>query len=291
MKKKLLIILCWSMSYVISWAQNADSLTFVTAAWVNENTLLPIVWQHFHFQNQTLFNSNQNIHLLKIPLLDTSFQIGFASAQDSLYGTPKIAQQVDALIAINGSFFDMKNGGAVDLIKIDGKILDTTRLSKGKRAEHQRAAIAIQGQKIRVVKGDDAQLKWDELLPEDNIMVTGPLLIFENDTVLLKNIPFNSNRHPRSCIGITTTNEVILMTIDGRTAQSQGVSLFELRQILVWLGCKEAINLDGGGSTTLYIQHQPYNGVVNMPCDNRIFDHEGVRNVSNILYIKKKKKL
>ena len=75
------------------------------------------------------------------------------------------------------------------------------------------------------------------------------------------------------------------MTADGRTAEAQGLNLHELTTLLLLLNCKSAVNLDGGGSTTMYLEGK---GVVNMPCDNKKFDHEGERKVSNILIIKKK---
>jgi exopolysaccharide biosynthesis protein len=49
-----------------------------------------------------------------------------------------------------------------------------------------------------------------------------------------------------------------------------------------WLGCTEAINLDGGGSSTMYIKD---NGVVNYPSDNNRHDHEGQRPVSNAILL------
>jgi len=45
------------------------------------------------------------------------------------------------------------------------------------------------------------------------------------------------------------------------------------------------VTLDGGGSTTMWIQGKPFKGVVNMPCDNKKFDHEGERAVSDIIVI------
>jgi exopolysaccharide biosynthesis protein len=49
-----------------------------------------------------------------------------------------------------------------------------------------------------------------------------------------------------------------------------------------WLGCSSAINLDGGGSSTMYIKDS---GVVNYPSDNNQHDHEGERPVSNAILI------
>ena len=49
-----------------------------------------------------------------------------------------------------------------------------------------------------------------------------------------------------------------------------------------WLGCTEAINLDGGGSSTMYIKDS---GVVNYPSDNNRHDHDGQRPVSNAIIL------
>ena len=65
--------------------------------------------------------------------------------------------------------------------------------------------------------------------------------------------------------------------------QLAGMSLFELGVFLRSLKCQQAINLDGGGSTTMWIKSQ---GVVNYPSDNQRFDHSGERKVANVIVIK-----
>jgi exopolysaccharide biosynthesis protein len=59
--------------------------------------------------------------------------------------------------------------------------------------------------------------------------------------------------HPRSAIGITANREIIMLVVDGRQAASRGVDLDELAGILLNLGSVEAMNLDGGGSSTLVV--------------------------------------
>ncbi|MCR5821837.1 MAG: phosphodiester glycosidase family protein, partial [Bacteroidales bacterium] len=61
------------------------------------------------------------------------------------------------------------------------------------------------------------------------------------------------------------------------------LTLPELELVMKWLGCREAINLDGGGSTTMYVREA--GGVVNYPSDNRRYDHEGQRPVANAIII------
>jgi exopolysaccharide biosynthesis protein len=85
-------------------------------------------------------------------------------------------------------------------------------------------------------------------------------------------------RHPRSAIG-WNENYFFLVTVDGRQkGVSAGMTLDELATYLVELGCQEAMNLDGGGSATLW-----YDGKVrNHPCDG----YE--REVANSLIVYKK---
>lgn len=70
---------------------------------------------------------------------------------------------------------------------------------------------------------------------------------------------FATNRHPRSAIGVTETGDLWLVAVDGRQPMSRGVSLAELAQIMIRLGCVQAINLDGGGSTALGLWGAPLN--------------------------------
>ncbi|MCH8979660.1 MAG: phosphodiester glycosidase family protein [Armatimonadetes bacterium] len=72
---------------------------------------------------------------------------------------------------------------------------------------------------------------------------------------------FAANRHPRSAIGRTELGEIWLVTVDGRQTMSAGASLPELANIMLRLGCVEAINLDGGGSTALAV----HGVVINRP--------------------------
>jgi exopolysaccharide biosynthesis protein len=265
-------------------AQNTDSFRLTSATWVREKLAKRAFWYHFHFQNKDLFGANQNLNYLEIR--QGRYVFGFGSGSDSLLETCQLAAKYAAKAAINGSFFNMKEGGAVDLIKIENKLLDTTVFTKGKRAEHQKAAIALEKKRVIILKGDSVNNKWDEVLPFSDIMVTGPLLIWNGEIQGLQKSAFNDNRHPRSCVCTTKRNTTIWLTVDGRAAESAGMNLLELSQTLLWLGCYNAVNLDGGGSTTLFIEGQPFNGVVNMPSDNKKFDHEGARKVSNILFVK-----
>lgn len=100
---------------------------------------------------------------------------------------------------------------------------------------------------------------------------------------------FYTARHPRTAVGKKSDGTVILLTADGRSTQAAGLSLTELQKIMKWLGARYAINLDGGGSTTMYVAGGSDNGVVNHPSDNKLFDNMGQRKVANAILVHKAK--
>lgn len=68
------------------------------------------------------------------------------------------------------------------------------------------------------------------------------------------------SRHPRTAIGLTGTGEVLMVTVDGRQpGHSVGMSVGELQRFMEGLGAREALNLDGGGSTTMTVDAEVRN--------------------------------
>ena len=75
---------------------------------------------------------------------------------------------------------------------------------------------------------------------------------------------FSSQRHPRTGVGISKDGKTLyLMTVDGRRESEGGMSLTELAQTMIRLGAYEAMNFDGGGSTTMIVEGK----LVNRPSD------------------------
>ena len=74
---------------------------------------------------------------------------------------------------------------------------------------------------------------------------------------------FSTTTHPRTAVGITADNKLLLVTRDGRQVFSQGISLKDLAATMIRLGAVNAMNLDGGGSSEMSIEGM----VVNSPSD------------------------
>lgn len=303
MKSISLLILFWIMLAVIpAKAQHSfssDSVALLKATWSFLDVAPGVTWKHTHLKEKELFQSNQNINILDTKLKNRRVTFGMVSADTpgdtvrKLMPTSELLTKAGALAAINGTFFFVKQKGSEDRIKVDGVVLDSTFYASGKPLmEHKQAAITIRKRKITIEKAPvpdpGRQYGWDKKLSAPNVMVTGPLLVWKGELVPLQKNAFNDNRHPRTAACITKEKHLILLTADGRSTQAEGLSLHELAFLLKQFRCENAVNLDGGGSTTMVISGQSYEGVVNMPSDNKMFDHLGERPVSNAIIIRKK---
>lgn len=117
----------------------------------------------------------------------------------------------------------------------------------------------------------------------EDILGAGPKLVtagrVDITTAREKMLPaFASDRHPRSAIASLADGRVLLVVVDGRQPTlSVGMSLDELARVLIELGAVEAMNLDGGGSTTMVVK----GGIVNHPSDPT-----GARPVSDAIIVR-----
>ncbi|MEN3001651.1 MAG: phosphodiester glycosidase family protein [Armatimonadota bacterium] len=116
------------------------------------------------------------------------------------------------------------------------------------------------GQAVQIrldLKGDGASA-WREVT---EAIAGGPWLVRNGKPVAPEeyeqagfNRGFWERRHPRTAVGRTAKGELLWLVVDGRQAHSQGVSLPELAQLMLRYGAVDAINLDGGGSSTLVVR-------------------------------------
>lgn len=282
-------IICLLIAITASaFAQNQDSTSFVKAKWAKTRVAPRTKLITFHFNGNSLFNANENITYVEVKNNGRRFGLEIAADEKKLITTSNFAEKAGATAAINGTFFDVKNGGSVDFVKVDGKVVNNTRLEKNNsRARHQRAALVINAGVLEIQKWDGSS-NWEEKIPAQNVMLTGPLLLYNSVKEAIDSAAFNTLRHPRTCIGIKPDGKILLLTVDGRNENSAGVSMFELTKIMAWLGCSSAVNLDGGGSTTLWVNNKGTKGVVNYPTDNKKWDHNGERKVANVVILKKR---
>lgn len=285
MKKQILLIFS-ALLLSVTVAAQTDSAVFVNAKWETKKMKGGLLWKHYQFKDNSLFKSNQNINILEINP-NRKFKLALGYAAKKLKTVNDFASEYNATAAINGGFFDIKNGGSVDLIKVDGIGIAPNQLTaNGGRVEHQQGALVFNDGVLTIAKWDSTK-DWESRLKGD-VMVAGPVLAFDHHYNLVDtNSSFVKTRHPRTGVAVTK-NRILLVTIDGRNDNAAGMGLTEMTKIIKWLKAKDGINLDGGGSTTMWVKGQTENNVVNYPTDNKRWDHEGARKVANVVLVQKR---
>lgn len=263
-----------------------DSLRVVGAEW-SIDTLEGFYLKRYQFGEGSLFCSAQYLCVIEIPVRSHR-RLAFA-CDTVLTELSTLAQRHQAYAAVNGSFFNMDLGNPVCYLKIDGVAWGENTPAKEdstNRKYYQYATLLLDNGRpsLRV---PDSNRVWEESLKDSNIMTAGPMLLCNGKEVPQRDDrTFVTHRHNRTALGIRPDGTTLLVVADGRFKhQAEGLSLPELQRIMRWMGCSEAINLDGGGSTTMYVHDRPSNGVVNYPSDNHRHDHEGQRPVSNAILV------
>jgi len=287
--KKLLSLLLLLTAIPVAHAQvdyTIDSLHVANAEW-RVDTLEGFYLKRYQFGEGVLFCSAQHLCVIEIP---TRSHRRLAFSHDTLLTqVATLAQRSNAYAAVNGSFFDMGEGFPVCYLKIDGRQLGENTPATDDtihRKYYQYATLLLNGGRPQLAVPDSNRC-WETTLADSNIMTAGPMLLLDGRAIPQRDDrTFSTKRHNRTALGIKPDGTTLLVVADGRFKhQAEGLTLNELQRVMRWLGCTDAINLDGGGSTTMYIHDQPFNGIVNYPSDNHRYDHEGQRPVSNAILV------
>lgn len=185
--------------------------------------------------------------------------------------TSSIAEDNNAIFAINGDYYGFRDYGYV----IRNGVLYRDIENSGNDA-----LVIDKDGNFTIV--DEAEVTAKELLNNGawQVLSFGPGLIENGEITVGKNqeVAQAKNSNPRTAIGQVDELHYIVIVADGRTSESEGLTLYELAQIMKEYYCTTAYNLDGGGSSTMY-----FNGeVVNNPNNGR---SNGERSVSDIVYV------
>ena len=267
-KYKVLILLIYISTNAIFGQNNAT---------IDINDTI-VFWQ---IKTDTLFNSKQIISLLTINKNTNEYDVNFDYSNSDLIKTSVLADSLGAIAAINGGFFDVDNGGSVTYFEKNDTVISTNKSTKNKWGKPNNlinGAVLITKDNGIVIDYAQQEIFYENSLKEKAVLITGPVLLINSKRVDLPKKKFVKKRHPRTCL-CTTADSIIFIAIDGRQKDAQGMTLYEVQSYLKSLNCINAINLDGGGSTTMWIKHK---GIVNFPSDK-----SGERPVANILSIYK----
>ena len=186
--------------------------------------------------------------------------------------TSEIAGGVNAILAINGDYYGAQEKGYV---------LRNGTLYRSEAEEGQEDLVIYEDGSFEILS--EESVTAEELLEQgaQEILSFGPALI-ENGTIAVTEedeVGKAMASNPRTAIGIIDKLHYVFVVSDGRTEESEGLSLLELAEFMDGLGVETAYNLDGGGSSTMY-----FNGeLINNPTTNGRSVKE--RSVGDIVYI------
>ena len=223
-----------------------------------------------------------------INLKDANLKVDVVASDDSSgrETVSSFAEDLGACLVVNGGYFrmDLNPTKHVGLLAIDDEILQNSTNSVTRNTQKYyiaRGAVGIDESGnvdiAWVSTYNNSLFEWKEPLantPQKPIMKpdisdanrwefpdvlsAGPVLI-QNGTIRVtseEEVFFGTSIpkiHPRTAVGYTKKGELLLVVVDGRQLQSRGVNLIELAEIMKSLGAVEALNLDGGGSSSMVV--------------------------------------
>lgn len=268
--------------YVISENNISNNINFSKESDFSDNNSNIIISEN-EYQDEkikiilTEYRQNDTqIYVADITLSDAKY-LKTAFAKKS-YGknitakTSEIALSSGAILAINGDYYGVQEKGYV--LK-NGVIYRNTANS------NQEDLVIYEDGSFEIINENDISLETLLNNGAYNVLSFGPALVINNKVNISKDDEVGKAKasNPRTAIGIVDNLHYVFVVSDGRTSESEGLSLYELATFMQGLGVKTAYNLDGGGSSTMY-----FNGnVVNNPTSNGKSIKE--RSVSDIVYI------
>ncbi|WP_081647928.1 phosphodiester glycosidase family protein [Butyrivibrio sp. VCB2006] len=184
--------------------------------------------------------------------------------------TSTIAENNNAVLAINGDYYGVQENGYV--IRNGIVYRDSANGSD---------VLCIYADGTMDIL-NDSEYSAEELVSRGvwQAFSFGPALVEDSSVTVDENAEVAKAKasNPRTAIGVIDANHFVFVVSDGRTSESEGLSLYELATFMKGLGVETAYNLDGGGSSTMY-----FNGyVVNNPTTGGSIKE---RSVSDIVYI------
>ena len=255
----------------------------VASAETNNVALTNVTENTYTSENVKITISEKTIEDTKVYIADviisdpSSLMAGLANntfGRNITQTTSQIAQSQGAVLAINGDYYGFRDSGYVmrnmylyrDTPSSDSEVEDLVIYEDGT---------------MEIVKESEVSAKELQANGATQIYSFGPGLVSNGEITVSKGDEVGRAKasNPRTAIGMIEKGHYVFVVSDGRSDESEGLSLSQLATVMKDLGCSAAYNLDGGGSSTMW-----FNGkVINNPTSNGNKVKE--RSVSDIVYI------
>ncbi len=254
----------------ISTTQNLATGEVTSTSDLYEDDNIKIELKEYTIQNTKAYVADvqiKNAELLKTGFANNSYGKNITAK------TSTIANSFNAILAINGDYYGVQESGYV---------LKNGVVYRSTSAGNKEDLVIYKDGSFEII--NESEVDINILLNNGayNILSFGPSLVRNGTVSISENyeVARAMTSNPRTAIGIIDDLHYVFVVSDGRTTDSEGLTLYELADFMKnTLGVEIAYNLDGGGSSTMY-----FNGkVINNPTTNGNKISE--RSVSDIVYI------
>ena len=192
---------------------------------------------------------NGYTYVIKLP--KNQYRIDFATCKEpkETLGNFYARQSVKPEFIINGGFFALNTGNPVFNFKDEGQVKST---------DPHEIGLGV----------NNGVMTWGYPSSFQDFISGYPYIVHDSEKLNPAYAKEIDGRHPRTAIGYDDKYYYFAL-VDGRTAKNKGMKLSELADMLISVGVKYAMNLDGGGSTRAL----KWGAVINQPTENRAVDN------------------
>ena len=270
---RIILIICGMLLGVVSCTEKAPAQETgaVPVKWKKTQVREDLVWYKYQGY-ETVTRTSQIINVLELNLDSDKLELEFQYYPDKTTLSSAISLTDGAIAGTNASFGTphtfIRTGGTTwcDISQADPS-------DSGNWVKHE-AAVWMDGTAMGCIncEGDPfGAIDTYKNAPYPNLFSSEPLLIENHEYVqwVGKESFMTKKRHPRTAVAMTDSGTLLLITVDGRWFElAGGMTIVELRDFIqLNFGPKWAVNMDGGGSTTMFVSGYGRDGIVNYPCN------------------------
>jgi len=227
-------------------------------AWTDTTVGAGVIWRQKTYTS--LYGGKQTVNVLQMEMSNSAVRVQPLRPSSGCATTSALGSSFGAAAAVNAGFFAGGDCSSVSMIKINNIISAVNPGYKPPRSTfgYNRTT---KGLFIAPISSTDS---WSAV---NDAVGGGPNLVTNGASdVTLTAEGFDASyasKNPRTAVGYAGTR-LLFVTVDGRTSAGVGMTLSELASFMIALGCNKAMNMDGGGSTAMWINGR---GLVNTVSD------------------------
>ncbi|HEY0668537.1 MAG TPA: phosphodiester glycosidase family protein [Sphingobacteriaceae bacterium] len=262
-------------------AVDVDQNKVATYNWTTHTVKPGVIYRSGQY---TLFGGSQRLYVLDVTLdASNTLGIGFSTTNAT---TTTMCTNYNAVAGVNAGYFPFNGSSDKDpYIRINGATVQSGHL--GVPLIFTNSALIITNNTASVRKFTETHTNLNlvaaaiPVSQAENIMVCGPILLVDDVIQSQNTSSHNTSLTARTGVGVTADGKRVFMVVADTGGGFTGVTTPQLAKILQALGADDAMNMDGGGSSTMFVKDQGENGRVNFP-NGGTFQ----RAVRSVIYVK-----